>query len=42
MERRYHNPYRYWLSGFGFELLVFSVYLVVLCALALLVARIFG
>jgi hypothetical protein len=42
MERRFHSPYRHWLSGFGFELLVFAGTVVVLSLAALLTAWIFG
>lgn len=42
MERRFHNPYRHWLSGLGFEIAVFLGFLVAASTLAVLVAWVFG
>lgn len=42
MERRFHNPYRYWASGFGFELLVFSAFVGLVALIALVAKWIFG
>ena len=42
MERRYHNPSRYWLSGLAFEVAVFLGFIGVAIVIALLSAWIFG
>lgn len=42
MERRFHNPYRHWLSGLAYEVAVFLGFLAVVSAVALLVAWVFG
>lgn len=42
MERRFHNPYRHWVSGFAFELAVFLGFVAVASGIALLFAWIFG
>ena len=42
MERRYHNPYRHWLSGLLFEIAVFLGFLGVAAIVALLAAWVVG
>lgn len=42
MERRFHNPYKYWASGFLFEVAVFIGFVLVVIAVALISAWIFG
>jgi hypothetical protein len=42
MERRFHSPYRHWIAGFGFELLVFMGTIAVLSIAALITAWLFG
>lgn len=42
MERRFHNPYRHWLSGFIFEVAVFSAFTAIMILTAAGAAWIFG
>lgn len=42
MERRYHSPYRFWVSGFLFEVGLFLAFLVVLGIVASVVMRLAG
>lgn len=42
MERRFHNPYRHWLSGLAFEVAVFLGFIVTMSVAALAAAWIFG
>jgi hypothetical protein len=42
LERRFHSPYRHWVAGFGFEILVFTGMVIVLSSAALLAAWLFG
>lgn len=42
MERRFHSPYRHWMSGFAFELAVFVGFVAAVAAVALLFAWIAG
>lgn len=42
MERRYHSPYRHWVSGFLFEVALFIGYLLALAAMAIVVIRLAG
>lgn len=42
MERRFHNPYKYWKSGFVFEVVLYSVFAGLMLLTAVLAAWIFG
>lgn len=39
MERRFHSPYRHWLTGLLVELVTFAAFLVVTSLIALVAAR---
>jgi hypothetical protein len=42
LERRFHSPYKHWVAGFWFEILVFTGVVFVLSAAAVLAAWLFG
>lgn len=42
VERRYHSPYRHWVSGVLFEIALFACFLAFLAAVAFVVVRLAG
>lgn len=42
VERRYHNPYKYWVSGFFFEVALFLAFMASLAVMAFVVMRLAG
>jgi hypothetical protein len=42
VERRHHNPYRHWASGFLFEVALFVAFLAILVGGALVIMRAVG
>lgn len=42
MERRYHSPYKHWVSGFLFEVALFLVFMATLAVLAFALMRLSG
>lgn len=42
VERRYHSPYKHWVSGFLFEVALFLVYMMALAVMAMIVMRLAG
>lgn len=42
MERRYRSPYRHWISGFAFEVVLFFVFLAVIALAASVILRLVG
>lgn len=42
MERRYHSPYKYWVSGFFFEVVLFLAFMAAVAGMAFVVIRLAG
>lgn len=42
MERRYHSPYKYWVSGFFFEVVLFLAFLMLIGLMSFVVMRLVG
>lgn len=42
VERRYHSPYKYWVSGFFFEVALFLVFMAAVAVIAFVAMRLAG
>lgn len=42
MERRYHSPYKHWVSGFLFEVALFLAFMAAMAVMAFVLFRLTG